>query len=64
VSEAGLSTLFWSIPREDAKYLSKLEIIDLIHFTSDKFSHIQLYRQIKLLRAAIASILKEHPAGG
>jgi hypothetical protein len=57
MSEAGLSTLFWSTPRVDAKYLSNFAIIDLIHFTLDDISHIELSRQINLLRPAIVNDL-------
>jgi len=71
-----LSTFFWSIPKENVKNLNKHAIIDLIRFTPNGISRVELARQLNLTRAAVTSIINDlqelgivdevegsHPAG-
>ncbi len=71
-----MSTFFWSIPKENVKNLNKHAIIDLIRFTPNGISRVELARQLNLTRAAITSIINDlqdlgivdevegsHPAG-
>lgn len=71
-----MSTFFWSIPKENVKNLNKHAIIDLIRFTPNGISRVELARQLNLTRAAVTSIINDlqdlgivdevegsHPAG-
>jgi hypothetical protein len=53
MKEAGLITFPWSIPRENVKRLNKRAIFDLIRFTPNGISRVELPRQYYLSRAAI-----------
>jgi Transcriptional regulator/sugar kinase len=54
-----LSTFFWSLPKENVKNLNKHAIIDLIRFTPNGISRVELSRQLNLTRAAITSIIDD-----
>jgi glucokinase-like ROK family protein len=59
-----VSTFFWSIPKENVKNLNKHAIIDLIRFTPNGISRVELARELNLTRAAITSIINELQAMG
>ena len=59
-----MSTFFWSIPKENVKNLNKHAIIDLIRFTPNGISRVELARQLNLTRAAITSIINDLQAIG
>ena len=52
-----MCTFLWPIPRENAKNLDKPAIIDLIRFTPNGISRVELSRQLNLSRAAITVAL-------
>lgn len=54
-----MSTFFWSLPKENVKNLNKHAIIDLIRFTPNGISRVELSRQLNLTRAAITSIIDD-----
>ena len=54
-----MSTFFWSIPKQNVKNLNKHAVIDLIRFTPNGISRVELARQLNLTRAAITSIINE-----
>ena len=54
-----MSTFFWSIPKENVKNLNKHAIIDLIRFTPNGISRVELARELNLTRAAITSIIND-----
>ena len=54
-----MSTFFWSIPKENVKNLNKHAIIDLIRFTPNGISRVELARQLNITRAAITSIIND-----
>jgi hypothetical protein len=66
MKEVGLSTFLWSTPRENVKNLTKHAIIDLIRFTPNGISRVELSRQLNLSRAAITAALpgRRSPAIG
>jgi len=57
MKEVGLSTFLWSIPRENVKNFNKHAIIDLIRFTPNGISQVELSRQLNLSRTAISAVL-------
>ena len=59
-----MSTFFWSIPKENVKNLNKHAIIDLIRFTPNGISRVELARQLNLTRAAVTSIINDLQAIG
>ncbi len=59
-----MSTFFWSIPKENVKNLNKHAIIDLIRFTPNGISRVELARELNLTRAAITSIINDLQAIG
>jgi glucokinase-like ROK family protein len=59
-----VSTFFWSIPKENVKNLNKHAIIDLIRFTPNGISRVELARELNLTRAAITSIINDLQAIG
>lgn len=54
-----MSTFFWSIPNNNIKNLNKHAIIDLIRFTPNGISRVELARHLHLTRAAITSIIDD-----
>jgi glucokinase-like ROK family protein len=54
-----VSTFFWSFPKENVKNLNKHAIIDLIRFTPNGISRVELSRQLNLTRAGITSIIND-----
>jgi hypothetical protein len=75
-NEAVLSTFFWSTPKQNVKNLNKHAVIDLIRFTPNGISRVELARELNLTRAAVTSIINDlqdigmvlevegsHPAG-
>jgi glucokinase-like ROK family protein len=59
-----VSTFFWSVPKENVKNLNKHAIIDLIRFTPNGISRVELARELNLTRAAITSIINDLQAMG
>lgn len=59
-----MSTFFWSVPKENVKNLNKHAIIDLIRFTPNGISRVELARELNLTRAAITSIINDLQAMG
>lgn len=59
-----MSTFFWSVPKENVKNLNKHAIIDLIRFTPNGISRVELARQLNLTRAAITAIINDLQAIG
>jgi hypothetical protein len=57
MKEVGLSTFLWSITRGNVKNLNVHAIINLICFTPNGISRVELSRQFNLSRAAIAAAL-------
>jgi glucokinase-like ROK family protein len=57
--EGLMSTFFWSIPTSNVKNINKHSIIDLIRFTPNGISRVELARQLNLTRAAITSIIDD-----
>ncbi len=71
-----MSTFFWSTPKQNVKNLNKHAVIDLIRFTPNGISRVELARELNLTRAAVTSIINDlqdigmvlevegsHPAG-
>jgi glucokinase-like ROK family protein len=54
-----LSTFFWASPKENVKNLNKHAVIDLIRFTPNGISRVELARQLNLTRAAVTSIIND-----
>lgn len=54
-----MSTFFWSVPRENVRNLNKHAVVDLIRFTSNGISRVELARKLNITRAAITSIIND-----
>jgi glucokinase-like ROK family protein len=54
-----VSTFFWSVPRENVRNLNKHAVVDLIRFTSNGISRVELARKLNITRAAITSIIND-----
>jgi len=59
-----LSTFFWSTPKQNVKNLNKHAVIDLIRFTPNGISRVELARELNLTRAAVTSIINDLQAIG
>lgn len=54
-----MSTLFWYTPKQNVKNLNKHATIDLIRFTPNGISRVELARELNLTRAAVTSIIND-----
>jgi predicted NBD/HSP70 family sugar kinase len=59
-----VSTIFWNLPTANLRNLNKHAIIDLIRFTPNGVSRVELSRRMNLTRAAITAIIDDFSAIG
>lgn len=59
-----MSTFFWSMPKQNVKNYNKHAIIDLIRFSPNGISRVELSRQLALTRAAVSAIVNDLITGG
>lgn len=54
-----MSTTFWSIPTQSTRAWNRHATVDLIRFTPEGISRVEIARQLQLTRAAITEIINE-----
>lgn len=54
-----MSTFFWAVSKQNVKNFNKHAIIDLIRFTPNGISRVELARELNITRSAITSIIND-----